>query len=81
MPCPFFVFFGKMQGKPRKKKKTRILYPHRTPKIPGKEGKNARKNKEFWQGRKTRKSKKTRKGRTGCVKSHYLNRETKTPPF
>ena len=38
---PFLVFFGKWQGKPPKK--TRIFYPYRTPKIPGKEGKNAQK--------------------------------------
>ena len=43
---PFLVFFfEKGQEKPPKKNKDSL--PHRTPKIPGKEGKNARKNKEF----------------------------------
>ena len=32
--------------------KTRIFYPYRTPKIPGKGGKNAQKNKEFLAGQK-----------------------------
>ena len=47
--CPSFVF-GKGQGKPPKK--TRIFYSHRTPKIPGKDGINAPKNKEFLTGKK-----------------------------
>ena len=34
--------------------KTRIFYSHRTPKIPGKEGKNAPKNKEFLAGEKNK---------------------------
>ena len=47
---PLLDFLGKWQGKPSKK--TRIFYPYRTPKIPGKEGKNAQKNKSS-QGKKT----------------------------
>ena len=39
------LFFWKKARKTTKK--TRIFYPHRTSKIPGKEGKNAQKNKEF----------------------------------
>ena len=58
-PC----VFGKRQGKPQKK--TRILYPCRTPKIPAKDGKNYQKNKEILTRGKTRNSKKTRKVRTG----------------
>ena len=46
-------------------KKTRIFYPRRTPKIPGKERKNAQKKGIPRTGKKTRNSKKTRKGRTG----------------
>ena len=40
------VFFWE-NGKEETTKKTRIFYPHRTPKIPGKEGENAQKNKEI----------------------------------
>ena len=39
------LFFWKMARKTTQK--TRIFYSYRTPKIPGKEGKNAQKNKEF----------------------------------
>ena len=49
----------------RKSTSLTFFYPCRTPTIPGKEGKNAQKNKEFLAGEKTRNSKKTRKGRTG----------------
>ena len=46
--------------------KTRIFYPCRTPKIPGKEGKNAQENKEILAGEKEQGiQKKTRKGSTG----------------
>ena len=46
VPCPSFpCFFLKKARKTTKKK--RIFHPCRNPKIPGKEGKNARKNKEF----------------------------------
>ena len=41
----FLVFLEK--GTEKSPQKKRIFYPYRTPKIPGKEGKNARKNKEF----------------------------------
>ena len=44
--------------------KTRIFYSGRTPTMPGKEGKDAQRNKELLEGEKTRNSKKTRKGRT-----------------
>ena len=44
-PSFLSLFFGKWPGKPPKK--TRIFYSYRTPKIPGKEGENAQKNKEF----------------------------------
>ena len=53
--CPSFPCFFLRQGKPPKK--TRIVYPYRTPEIPGKEGKIAEKNKESSQGEKTRNSK------------------------
>ena len=64
LPCPSFpLCFWKMARKTHQKDKVFCLY--RTPKIPGKEGKNARKNKEFLTGRKARNSKRARKGRTG----------------
>ena len=47
-PCPSFPW--------KITKKTRIFYPYRTPKIPGKEAKNAQKGKEFL-AKKKRKSK------------------------
>ena len=47
-------------------KKTRIFYPYRTPKIPGKEGKNAQKNKEFLAGEKSKEFQKS-KGRKDRV--------------
>ena len=46
------LFFWKKARKTTKK--TRIFYPNRTPEIPGKEGKNARKNKEFLAGEKNK---------------------------
>ena len=57
------LFFWKNARKTTKK--TRIFYPHRTPKIPGKEGENAQKNKEFLAREKNKEIPKTRKGRTG----------------
>ena len=42
---PFLVFLEKRQGKSPKNKD---LYRYRTPKIPGKEGENAQKNKVFF---------------------------------
>ena len=47
------LFFFEKARKPTKK--TRIFYPYRTPKIPGKEGKNAQKNKEILAGEKNKK--------------------------
>ena len=61
-PC----FFWKIARKTTKK--TRIFYPCRTPKIPGKEGENAQKNKEFLAGEKKNKEfqkNKERKDRVG----------------
>ena len=46
------LFFWKKAGKTTKK--TRIFCPYRTPKIPGKEGENAQKNKEFLARRKNK---------------------------
>ena len=60
---PFLVFWRKA-GKTTKK--TRMFYPYRTPKIPGKEGKNAEKNKEFLARSKIQKSKE-RKDRAGVA--------------
>ena len=59
------LFFRKKAGKTTKK--TRIFYPYRTPKIPGKEGKNARKNKEILARRKNKEipKNKERKDRAG----------------
>ena len=51
-PCPSFPCFWKRQGKPTKR--TRIFYPYRTPRIPGREGKNAQKNKEILARRKNK---------------------------
>ena len=65
VPCPSFpcFFFWKRQGKPPKKQG--FFIPTEPLKIPGKEGKNARKNKEFLAGEKNKEFQKTRKGRTG----------------
>ena len=43
--------------------KTRIFYPCRTPEIPGKEGKNAKKNKEFLAKKKKKKNKEFQKNK------------------
>ena len=52
-PCPSFpCFFWKTARKTTKK--TRIFYPCRTPKISGKEGKNAQKNKEILTSKKNK---------------------------
>ena len=57
------LFFWKTARKTTKK--TRILHSYRTPKIPGKEGKNAQKNKEILAGKKNKEfQQKARKGRT-----------------
>ena len=65
LPYPSFpCFFWKTARKTTQK--SRIFYPYRTPKIPGKEAKNAKKKQgNPHKGKKTRNSKKTRKGRTG----------------
>ena len=52
------LFFWKMARKTTKK--TRISYPYRTPKVPGKEGKNAQKNKEFLAGEKNKEFQKSK---------------------
>ena len=46
-------------------KKTRIFYPYRTPKIPEKEGNNARKEKEFLAGEKNKEFQKNKEGQEG----------------
>ena len=49
-PCPAFVFFFLKKGK-ENHQKSKDFYSHRTPKIPGQEGKNAqKKKKEFLAG-------------------------------
>ena len=53
-----------------KTKKTRIFYPYRTPKTPGREGKNAQKNKEILARRKTRNSKKTKERKDRAVRTN-----------
>ena len=61
LPCPSFPCSFWKQAR-QTTKKTRIFYPYRTPKIPGKEARNAQKSKDSSQGEKTRNSqKKTRK--------------------
>ena len=57
------LLLWKKQGKPPKR--ARIFSRCGTPKIPGKEGKNAQKSKEIPCNEKARKSKKARKGRSG----------------
>ena len=67
-PCPFFpCLFGKGQGKPQKKSKD-FFNPYQTPRMPGKERKTLKKNKEFLAGEKNKEfKKKARKGRTGRI--------------
>ena len=55
------LFFWKRARKTTKK--TRIFKTCRTPKIPGKEGKNARKNKEFLASEKKKKNKEFQKSK------------------
>ena len=52
--------------------KTRIFYPCRTPKIPGKKAKNSKKTRKSSQGEKQGIPKKTRKGRTGIYFSYFF---------
>ena len=80
-------FFWKKARKTTQK--TRIFYPHRTPKILGNKGKNTQKNKEFLAREKNKEIKKARKGRTGkwlllreflrCVPAGHL-RQSRGPP-
>ena len=60
---PFLAFLEKKARKTTQR--TRIFYPYRTPKISGKEGKNAQKNKKFLAGEKRKEFQKSkeRKGR------------------
>ena len=58
-------------------KNTRIFYPYRTPKIPGKEGASAQKHKEFLAGEKTRNSK-IKKERKDSVLSLQASRDMKS---
>ena len=59
------LFFRKKAGKTTKK--TRIFYPYRSPKIPGKEGKNARKNKEILARRKNKEIQKNKERKARVV--------------
>ena len=67
--CPSFVFLEKGQ---KNHQKNKDFNPHRAPKIPGKEGKNARKNKEFLAREKNTEFKK-KQGKEG--------QGTELPPF
>ena len=58
----FLFFFGKKARQTTKK--PGILYPYRTPEIPGKEGRNGRKNKEFLAGEENKEFKK-KEGKEG----------------
>ena len=72
MPCPSFpCSFGKRQGKPQKK--TRIIYPSRSPKIAGKEGENAQNNEEFLAREKKNKEFQKNKERTGWGRSNLVD--------
>ena len=63
---PFLVFFWKMARETTKK--TRIFYPYRTPKIPGKEGKKTlKKTRNSLHGQKARNSNK-KKGKFGALR-------------
>ena len=66
-PCPDLLFLAFLEnGKENPPKKARIFYRCRTPKILGKEGKNAQKSKEFLGKEKSKEStKKARKRRLG----------------
>ena len=54
LPCPSFPCFFWKKARKTARKKQGFFYPYRTPKIHGKEGKNAQKNKEFLAGRKNK---------------------------
>ena len=56
LACPSFPCFSRKARPPPKKKNKDFHYPYRAPKIPGKKGKSARKNKDF-QKRKGKKNK------------------------
>ena len=80
-PCPSFpCFFGKRPGKPPKK--TRIFYPNRPPEIPGKERKNAQKNKEFLAEEKSKEFQKSkeRKDREFSISIKIFDRARKRNP-
>ena len=64
---PFLVFWKTAR---KTTKKTRIFCPYRAPKIPGKEGKNAQKNKEILAGKKNKEFQKNkeRKDREGPLR-------------
>ena len=64
LPCPSFPCFWE-NGQENPPKKQGFFYPYRTPKIPGKEGKTLKQNKEFLTREKKGIPQKTRKGRTG----------------
>ena len=66
---PCLAFWGKARKTTQKNKDFSLC---RTPKIPGKEGKNAQKERTFLATKKARKSKKARKGRSG--KRHFAAR-------
>ena len=51
IPCPSFPFFVEKGRENHAKKNTRIFYPYRNPKSPGKEEENAQNNKEILEKR------------------------------
>ena len=66
LPCPSFPFFLE-KGK-ENHQKNKDSYQYRTPEIPGKEGKNSQKNKEFLAGE-NKAFKKKNKERKVCSES------------
>ena len=66
---PFLVFFWKKARKTTKK--TRIFYAYRTPKISGKEGKNAQKNKEILAGEKNKEFPKNKARKDRVISGHF----------
>ena len=70
-PCTSFPCF--LENGKENYQENKDFYPYRTPKILGKEGKNAQCNKEFLaEGKNKEPPKKTRKGRTWPFRDHGL---------
>ena len=87
MSLPVLPFLDFLEKGREHHPKNKDFYPYRTPKIPGKEGKNAQKNKEILARRKNKEFKKNKEGKdmghtpstAGTFRKKFRKNSGKTP--